>query len=285
MRQPQRDVSASALSRLQKFQVVWVPWDGGPVDFRTDSRSKITFAKPLNPQRILSLAKFSLKVKKRCSRDSVCRTCVDFQNMILELCRTQADFVDFPSMRKVHSMDLSSSVGAFGFSLTSQSCLVTPSVGPNFPVQNILVREMMEVSLGIGSCHPTVFLGGKKVNLAFIIRRNSGVCGVLVNTRVSELASCCGIGFAVDSWSHRKNRIEGHCKKETTRRTALSYTSGHRELSSVCFRELHVRGTVVVNTSQEGTEKAGQSSVLGHREDPGMIDAGIGSSEVCQQDT
>ena len=71
-----------------------------------------------------------------------------------------------------------------------------------------------------------------------------------------------------------EDRVEGHCKKETTRWTTLSYTSGHQELSSFCSREFHVRGAVI-NTSQEAANKTGQLSVLEHREDPGMIDIGI----------
>ena len=82
-----------------------------------------------------------------------------------------------------------------------------------------------------------------------------------------------------------EDRVEAHCKKETTRWTTLSYTSGHKELSSVCSREFHVRDAVLVNTSQEATETGRQSSVLEHREDPGMIDTGIGSGIVSQKDT
>ena len=81
-----------------------------------------------------------------------------------------------------------------------------------------------------------------------------------------------------------KDRIECHCKKETTRWTTLSYTSGHKEFSSVCSREFHVHDAVAVNTLQEATEKAGQSSVLDHREDAGVIDTGIASSKVSQKD-
>ena len=71
-------------------------------------------------------------------------------------------------------------------------------------------------------------------------------------------------------------------KKETTRWTTLSYTSSHKELSSVSSREFHVRDAVAINTSQEAADKTGQLSVLEHREDPGMIDTGIGGSKVSQ---
>ena len=41
-----------------------------------------------------------------------------------------------------------------------------------------------------------------------------------------------------------KDRVEGHCKQKTARRTALSYTSGHGKLSTNCSCEFHMRGTV-----------------------------------------
>ena len=46
-----------------------------------------------------------------------------------------------------------------------------------------------------------------------------------------------------------QDRVKGHCKKETTRWTTLSHTSGQKELSPSCSREFHMRGTVVVNSS------------------------------------
>ena len=80
-----------------------------------------------------------------------------------------------------------------------------------------------------------------------------------------------------------EDRVKGHCEKETTRGTTLSYSSGHKELSPFCSREFHVRSVVVINTSQEATEKTGQPSALKHREDPGVIDTGISSSKVNQK--
>ena len=71
-------------------------------------------------------------------------------------------------------------------------------------------------------------------------------------------------------------------KKENTRWTTLSYTSGHKEVSSVCSRKFHVRDAVAVNTSQKTADETGQPSVLKHREDPGMIDDGKGSRKVRQ---
>ena len=78
-----------------------------------------------------------------------------------------------------------------------------------------------------------------------------------------------------------EDRVEGHCKQKTARWTALSYTSGHKELSPSCSCEFHVRGAVDINTSQEATDKIRQFCFLEHGEDPGVIDAGIGSSKVC----
>ena len=64
---------------------------------------------------------------------------------------------------------------------------------------------------------------------------------------------------------------------------ALSHSSGHKEVSPGCSHEFHMRGTVVVNTSQEATEKAGQSRLLDHEEDPGVIDTGKSSNKVFQK--
>ena len=76
--------------------------------------------------------------------------------------------------------------------------------------------------------------------------------------------------------------VKGHCKKETTRKSTLSYSSGHKQFCSCKF---HVCDAVFVNTSQEATEEARQPNVLKHREDPGVIDTGICSGEVSQKDT
>ena len=92
----------------------------------------------------------------------------------------------------------------------------------------------------------------------------------------SKLSGFLGI---IDSWSHRKIGSKAIAKKETTRRTTLSYSSGHEELPSFFSREFHVCDAVPVNTSQETTEKGWQSSVLELREDPGVIDTGIGEQQ------
>ena len=82
-------------------------------------------------------------------------------------------------------------------------------------------------------------------------------------------------------WNNRllepsEDRVECHCKKKAARRTALSYTSGHKELSPSCSRELHVRGAVVMNTSQEAADKIRQFCLLNHGEDPGQQSPSIG---------
>ena len=82
-----------------------------------------------------------------------------------------------------------------------------------------------------------------------------------------------------------EHRVKGHCKKETTHRTTLSYSSGHTELAPFCSRKFHVRGAVPIKPSQETTEEIGQPSVLEHREDPRVIDTGISSSKVSQENT
>ena len=54
-----------------------------------------------------------------------------------------------------------------------------------------------------------------------------------------------------------EDRVKSHCKKETTRRTTLSSSSGHKELSSFCSRKFHVCDAVSVNISQKRQRKAG----------------------------
>ena len=82
-----------------------------------------------------------------------------------------------------------------------------------------------------------------------------------------------------------EDRVKGHCKKETTCRTTLSYSSNHMELSPFCSRKFHVCDAVYMNTSQEAPEKTKQPSVLKHREDPVVIEIGICSGEVSLKDT
>ena len=78
----------------------------------------------------------------------------------------------------------------------------------------------------------------------------------------SQLSRFLGI---VHSWSHRKIGSKAIAKKEPIRRTTLSYSSGHQELSSFCSRKFNVCDAVPVHdTPQEAAEKAGQSSVLEH---------------------
>ena len=82
-----------------------------------------------------------------------------------------------------------------------------------------------------------------------------------------------------------KDGIERYCKYEAARRTTLPDTPGHKELSSVGSREFHVRDAVAVYTSQGAADRTGQPSVLEHKEDPGVVDAGVGSGKVRQKNT
>ena len=55
-------------------------------------------------------------------------------------------------------------------------------------------------------------------------------------------------------WDNRflepsENRVKSHCKQKATRRTALSYSACHQELSSFCSRKFHMCNTVPVNAS------------------------------------
>ena len=112
-------------------------------------------------------------------------------------------------------------------------------------------------------------------------RSNSEVVSVSTLGRLQEI-QVVWVPWDNNLLEPSEDRVKGHRLKETTRWTTLSYTSGHKELSSICSREFHVCDSVPVNTSQEATEKGGQSSVLDHREDPGVIDTGIGGSKVSQ---
>ena len=80
-----------------------------------------------------------------------------------------------------------------------------------------------------------------------------------------------------------EDRAECHCNKKAARKTALFYNSGHKELSSSCSLEFHVRGAVAINTTPEAINKNRQFCLLDDGEDPGVIDAGICSSRICQQ--
>ena len=73
------------------------------------------------------------------------------------LCTIHAEFLAQSSMRKVHSIDLSSNVGAFGFRWFRDPVRMNPSVSPNFPFSEHAFSRDDGVSLAIGSCHPTEF--------------------------------------------------------------------------------------------------------------------------------
>ena len=101
-----------------------------------------------------------------------------------------------------------------------------------------------------------------------------------VSCKKTWLSGFLGINV---SWSHLKIEAKAIAtRKPLAGQPCLTYTLGHEELSSGCSREFHVRGSVVINTSQQAADTNRSFSSLDHREDPGMIDAGIGSSRVRQ---
>ena len=126
------------------------------------------------------------------------------------------------------------------------------------------------------------------------IERNAGASANInsrkddeATARLSAYAHCVGcknsnlptfLGI-IDSWSNRKIGSKAIAKNKATHRTTLSYSSGNQELSSFCSPEFQMFDAVAVNTSQEATEKAEQSSVLDHREDPRVIDTGFSSGK------
>ena len=55
-----------------------------------------------------------------------------------------------------------------------------------------------------------------------------------------------GVPWDISFLEPSEDRVKGHCKKETTRRTTLSYSSGHEELSPFCSRKFHVCDAVLV---------------------------------------
>ena len=65
----------------------------------------------------------------------------------------------------------------------------------------------------------------------------------------------------------------------------MSYSPGHEKLSPSRSFKFHMRGSIAVDPSQKSTEKGRQSSVLDHREDPGVTDIGVCGSKVCQKNT
>ena len=111
----------------------------------------------------------------------------------------------------------------------------------------------------------------------------------------SEVVSACTLGWLQEIQAVRvpwydcllepsEDRVEGHCKKKAARWTALSYTSGHKEVSPSCSRDFHVLGAVVKNTSQDAADNIKQFCLLNHGKDSRVIDAGIGGSKFRQQD-
>ena len=101
-----------------------------------------------------SLSKKLQRVKMPCWQDLAWRTCVDSQNTNLKLCaslcKIQAAILAVSSKFKVYSND------SISMSLILRSSLDDSQSKSWFlPCANVLVREMLKVSLERGSCHPT----------------------------------------------------------------------------------------------------------------------------------
>ena len=103
------------------------------------------------------------------------------------LCKIQAAGLATASRHKVLSMDLSSSIGAFGFRRISDLVWMTPCVGPNFLFSEHTCSRDDEVSLSIGSHLPTEFpcldVDCNSCRILLFISRSRDV---LVKTFVSE---------------------------------------------------------------------------------------------------
>ena len=84
------------------------------------------------------------------------------------------------------------------------------------------------------------------------------------------------------SWSHLKIGSNAIAKRKPLAGQPCLTPLATRNCPRVCSSEFHVRGDVVINTTQEAADKIRQFCFLNHGEDPGMMDAGIRSSEVCQ---
>ena len=76
-----------------------------------------------------------------------------------------------------------------------------------------------------------------------------------------------------------KDRVDCHRKQEPSRWTSLSNSSGHEELSSSRSCKFHMRGSVVVNPSQETTDELWQFSFLKFSKDPRVVDTRICSGK------
>ena len=86
-------------------------------------------------------------------------------------------------------------------------------------------------------------------------------------------------------WSQRKIGSERHCKHEAARGTALSHAPGHGELSSSLSCKFNLCSTVAENHAQEPTNELRQLCLLKYVDDPGMVDAGVGSGKIRQENT
>ena len=84
------------------------------------------------------------------------------------------------------------------------------------------------------------------------------------------------------SWSHLKIGSKANAKRKPLAGQPCRLPLAQGSVV-VLFREFLVRGVVVFNTSWEAADKFRQFCFLEHSKDPGVIDAGIGSSKICQK--
>ena len=110
----------------------------------------------------------------------------------------------------------------------------------------------------------------------------SNIFGVSNNLHVAKFFA---LQIVDVPWANRflepsENRVKSHCKQKAARRTALSCSSCHQELSSFCSRKLYMCNAVLIYVSWEALEKIRQTSMFKDRENPGVIDTGIRSSNV-----
>ena len=85
-----------------------------------------------------------------------------------------------------------------------------------------------------------------------------------------------------DLCSHRKMGVEGHCKEESARGTALSDAPGHKKLPPAFSCKFILCSAVAVNHTQESTYELWQLRLLENVEDPGMVDTGICGSKIVE---
>ena len=100
-----------------------------------------------------------------------------------------------------------------------------------------------------------------------------------------KLGSAGFLGMIV-SWSHRKIGSNAIAKRNPLAAqpclTPLSDTPGREELSHAFSCKFDLCGAVAVNHTQEATYELWQLRPLKYVKDPGMVDAGICGSKICQ---